>query len=409
MSKYSKMSFHYKLARFCLRLNKAYPFLGEVCMRVEKYRKETNGLASTDGRRFYLNEEEMSELPEEGLNHVLLHELLHIILRHRIPKGILACEYAYWQIGFDLVVNGILTQMSAQLRSRGLPIQPVAGAAICMDDLSRDSSNVIIKSFLEQARNQGIMSANPPLLVEIEWRSFRTIVPNDSAFEIDIGVGGDADESSVTELLVLSAKAAGDTGLPAFLKNLWDELTKGRKLPWDVIFRRYLHGMKTGEEYDYCPPDKRTLYAGLILPAETTDDGDELENALLVLDVSSSVDKKELLSQVWRVATVLSDLEFRGKIISFGSSVYQEAVLSTKRSLEKFINELKIGGGTNWARVVEYVGKMRRRPRPIVVYTDGYLYSFGAGLRDVVFVVASDDGDYPLELDKLGKVIVVPQ
>jgi len=43
------MPFPYKLARFSLLLRKAYPFLGELCMRVEKYRKEQRGLASTDG------------------------------------------------------------------------------------------------------------------------------------------------------------------------------------------------------------------------------------------------------------------------------------------------------------------------------------------------------------------------
>jgi len=80
--KYKAMPFEYKLARFSLLLRKAYPFLGELSMRVNKYRKDINGIAATDGKNLYLNEKLMNELPEECLNFVLLHEILHIILRH---------------------------------------------------------------------------------------------------------------------------------------------------------------------------------------------------------------------------------------------------------------------------------------------------------------------------------------
>ena len=73
VGKYKALPFQYKLARFSLLLLKAYPFLGEVCMRVEKYFNDTQGFAATDGYRLYLNEEKMNELPEETLNFILLH------------------------------------------------------------------------------------------------------------------------------------------------------------------------------------------------------------------------------------------------------------------------------------------------------------------------------------------------
>ena len=58
--KYKALPFQYKLARFSLRLLEAYPFLGEVCMRVEKYISDTHGFAATDGYRLYLNEKMMN-------------------------------------------------------------------------------------------------------------------------------------------------------------------------------------------------------------------------------------------------------------------------------------------------------------------------------------------------------------
>ena len=407
-NKFSSMPFHYKLARFSLLLRKAYPFLGELCMRVEKPRKERLGLAATDGMRLYLNVEKLDKLPEEGLNFVLLHELLHIVLRHRYPKGMLFYEKIYWNIGFDLQANWLLMGMRGELKQYGLPIMPVADTALTSDDLSKDPSSVIAKAFTDQAVSQGILSEPPPDFVEISWKSFKAVVFSNSQFFCDVLDGSEFEdapcEAEIRELLASCAKSAGKSGLPWRLRALWDELTKGRTLPWHVIFRHYLDGMKESEDFDFCPPDKRMLYSGLILPSETIEEGGSLENALIVLDVSGSVDKNELLAQIQQVESALKELEIRGSIISFGSNVYQEASLINRASLKKFVDELEVGGGTDWSDVVRYVKQNKQRFKPIIVFTDGYFYSYDEGLSNVVFITQND---YPERLRKLGKVIQI--
>ena len=407
-SKYIAMPFQYKLARFSLLLRKAYPFLGELCMRVEKHHKEQIGLAATDGLRLYLNAELLNKLPEEGLNFILLHELLHIILRHRYPKGMSYYEKIYWNIGFDLQANWLLMSMGAELKQNALPIIPISDTALTMDDLSQDPSNVIAKAFVMQAVAQGILSENPPVLVDIEWKSFKTVVFNDSIFAFDVidgtGMADAPTEAEIRELLAGCVKSAGKNGLPWRLRGLWDELVSGRTLPWHLIFRHFLEGMKESEDFDFCPPDKRMLYSKLILPSEAIEEGGVLDNALIVLDVSGSVDKAELLAQIRQVDSVLRGLEIRGSIVSFGSSVYQEAPLINRASLKKFIDELEVGGGTDWGDVVRYVKQNKQRAKPIIVFTDGYFYSYDEGLSDVVFITQKD---YPEELCKLGKVIQI--
>ena len=406
--KYKSMLFQYKLARFSLLLGKAYPFLGELCMRVEKYRKEHLGLAATDGLRLYLNDKHLNELPEESLNFVLLHELLHIILRHRYPKEIPLYERMYWNIGFDLTVNWLLMSMSSELKQYGLQIVPVAETVLSTDDLSKDPSSTIAKAFVEQAVSQGILSQYPPLFIEIEWKSFKSVVINDSMFVFDVLNGVDIGEApldaQIQELLSECAKAAGKDGLPWQLKELWSDLTMGQKLPWSLIFKHYLEGFRESEDSDFSHPDKRMLYSGLILPSESLEEGDELNNALIILDVSSSINKAELLAQLWQVKQVLNELSFRGSIISFGSSVYQEGQLTDKASLKRFIDDLKVGGGTVWSDVVSFVKKHKHHMKPIIVFTDGYFYSYDEGLSNVVFITQDD---YPEALRKLGKVIRV--
>ena len=408
VSKYNSMPFHYKLARFSLLLRKAYPFLGELCLRVEKHRNERRGLASTDGLRFYLNIEELSKLPEEGLNFVLLHELFHIVLRHRYPKGMPFYSKIYWNIGFDLQANWLLMSMSDEMKRNGLPIMPVADTALTMDDLSDDPSNVIANAFTMQAIAQGILSETPPLFVEIIWKSFKSVILNNNLFIFDVldglGIENPPTDAEIGELLTSCAKLAGKNGLPWRLRGLWDELGKGRTLPWHLILRNFLEGMRESEDFDFCPPDKRMLYSGLILPSETIEEGDELDNALIVLDVSGSVDKVELLAQIQQVNSVLKGLEIRGSIISFGSSVYQEAPLTNSASLKSFIDGLEVGGGTDWSDVVSYVKKNKQRAKPIIVFTDGYLYTYDEGLSNVIFVTQKD---YPENLRKLGKVIQI--
>jgi len=125
---------------------------------------------------------------------------------------------------------------------------------------------------------------------------------------------------------------------------------------------------------------------------------------LIVLDVSCSVKKDELLAQIWLIYDVLNDLEFSGTIIAFAGEVHQEAPLINKLSLKRFIEELKTGGGTDWAKVVEYVKRKKQMPKPIIVFTDGYFFSFTEGLSNVIFITQEE---FPTELKSLGKVVRV--
>ncbi|MCL2153491.1 MAG: VWA-like domain-containing protein [Oscillospiraceae bacterium] len=407
-SKFRAIPFSYKLARFSLLLRKAYPFLGELCMRVDKHHKEQRGLASTDGLRIYLNEEKLNELHEEALNFVLLHELFHIILRHQYPQGMPFYARIYWNIGFDLHTNWLLMSMQNELTNKGLPVMPTTDMMLATDDLSEDPSHTIAKAFVQQAVEQGITSENPPLFVEIGWKSFKTTVLNNNLFVFDVldksDIADAPTEADISELLLSCAKSAGREGLPWHLRGLWDELRKERTLPWHLIFRNFLEDMKESGDFDFCPPDKRMLYSELILPSETIEEGGELNNALIVLDVSSSVNRAELLAQIQQVYSVLNELGIRGSIISFGSSVYQEAIISNKASLKKFIDELEVGGGTDWSDVVKYVKQNKQRAKPIIVFTDGYFSSYDEGLSNVVFIT---QGDYPEDLCRLGKVIQI--
>jgi predicted metal-dependent peptidase len=156
-------------------------------------------------------------------------------------------------------------------------------------------------------------------------------------------------------------------------------------------------------EFDFLPPDKRMLYSDVILP-DNNEELAELNNALIVLDVSSSVEKDELVAQVWQIRNLLSELEFTGSIIAFAGDVHQEGRLTDKKTLQKFIEGLKVGGGTDWAKVVEYVKRQPLMPAPILVFTDGYFYSFDEGLSNIVFITQEEP---PPALKKLGKVIQV--
>jgi len=221
--------------------------------------------------------------------------------------------------------------------------------------------------------------------------------------DIKDGVASPPTDADIEALLADCTKSAGKDGLPWNLRYLMDELTSGRKLPWFLILKRYLETGKDSEDHDFCPPDKRMLYSGMILPGGT-DGGETLNDALIVLDVSGSINKEELLAQIWQISRILSELDFSGSIISFGSKVYQEAKLQDKLSLKNFIDGLEVGGGTDWADVVRYVKEKKRRAKPIIVFTDGYFYSYDTGLSDVIFIT---QGEPAKELKNIGKIIQI--
>jgi len=405
ITKYRALPFQYKLSRFSLLLLKAYPFLGEVCMRVEKYISDTQGYAATDGYRLYLNEKKLNELPEETLNFILLHELFHIILYHRYPKDIAYHEKILWNISFDLIVNWLIQEMEHELCYHSIPIIPNKSTHICSDDLSDDPSHKIANAFIQQANQQGVLSEHPPLFVEITWKRFSAQILNTADFifdVLDLDTMSDAPTwGEISELLASCAKRAGNKGIPRHLKELVNEFIKGRKLPWFLILKRFIEESMKTDDADFCPPDNRLLYRKTILPAPNIDDK-ALNNALIILDVSSSVEKNELLEQLWQVNTVLCDLDFSGFVLSFGSTVYQESVLTDKESLKRYVNELNVGGGTEWSSVVQHIKENYPTAKPIIVFTDGHFFSFDGGLKNVIFIVK---GKAPSELRNLGHVI----
>jgi len=54
----------------------------------------------------------------------------------------------------------------------------IKGTSLCNDDLSADLSHIIAKTFIQQAKDQGILSDNPPSFVEISWKSFYAYILN---------------------------------------------------------------------------------------------------------------------------------------------------------------------------------------------------------------------------------------
>ena len=419
--KYKSLPFKYKLARFTIKLQESYPFLGEIFTRIEKFKITKTKLASTDGFHFFLNEENLNELTEEEFNFIFLHELFHIILQHRYPKNMMYYEKMYYNIASDLIVNWMIMNMQHELKRNNLSIQSTKEITISSDDLSQDISNVIANTFIEQAKEQGILSDFPPPMIVIKWKNFEDLVPNDNSYDfdlLDIDNKKNLNEvanSDIKELISSAAEAVGNEGVPKCLEKTLEDLQKGRKLPWWIILKRYLDTIKTSDELDFCPPDKRLLYSEIILPGEC-DSNEVLNNALIVVDVSGSVDKQQLINQLWQVNSILDEFDFDGSIISFGTKVYQEEKLTDKKSLKKFIEHMKVGGGTDWADIVRYIKKNKPAAKPIIVFTDGYFLSFDKGLKNVIFILQqemkynffnSDKNTHMDQLSTLGKIIVI--
>jgi len=119
---------------------------------------------------------------------------------------------------------------------KGNPITPIANAGsncIVLEKLFKAKTASLC---IMQAVTQGILSENPPISVEIEWKSFKTVVFNDSLFVFDIidgaGLEDAPSDAEIRKLFEACAKSAGKNGLPWRLRGLWEEITTGRTLPF---------------------------------------------------------------------------------------------------------------------------------------------------------------------------------
>ncbi len=331
-----------------------YPFFGRLLMRLPFGFSDCE-TAYTDMRQIVFDPSFAHKLNDEQLSFVILHELMHCVLKHCTRgRGKL---HRLYNIACDIVVNSIILEALgiAELKidehsvmhlapnnKEGREYSAEEVYDMLLKDVDRDFQKIYGFSLFD---NHDIWDSisNDPLIEDI-WDKYT----KDAAR--GVGKGSGIPDSIVRKVAIIERK---------------------EKISWKQVLHDYIQFDQS--DYVFSPPDKR--YSGdIILPSfQEAVYGSKLNNIWYVVDTSGSINSRVIAEAFNEIKNAIEQINNVEGFISFFDCEITEPLPFSK--IEE-IDDLKPvgGGGTNFNVIFKYLSdKMTENlPRVIVIITDGY-------------------------------------
>lgn len=383
------MSSDYKeLARRILRARREilrrFPFYGLILLNMPLMLDDGLDTAATDGKKLYFAPDFLSKLSQEETEFLLLHETLHVVLRHpfRHPSSVDYDPLA-WNLACDIVVNSLIL-----LEAGGNPSAISIGgrAAYHLDPEGHEghqSSAETVYALLKKERDRH-PEPKTPIETEGDGKGTGKTIGGTASIKGQSPVGGPSNltiddhgrwesleeeekEEIEGELDVLAIRHKGYGDVPLGLERHLP-LLRPHVLSWRFLLRDFLEEETT--DYGFLPPDRRFPDSPFFLPSYCERET-KAEDLFFCVDCSGSMDDHEVAEAYAEIKGAIEELRGRlkGRLCFFDSDLYGPYPFESVRDLLK-IKPIG-GGGTSFGPVFSYVGKATKKPRLIVILTDG--------------------------------------
>jgi predicted metal-dependent peptidase len=409
---FEKMTLHRRVEAVnidCMR-NKDFALLsGIICMGKSDV-KDGIPTAGTDGKNKYYGAEFIKDMTRKQLRYLVLHENFHVALKHCIAYRPLEDRFGgpLCNIAMDYVVNGLIEELDPALNfvERPTEVPPLVDAKY-----KGMSFPQVLKSLVDDMKANGQdpeqmkkdMDAMKKALEEMLGKCLDEHMHGDAEdggeelTEQEIAkLGKDIDDANHQgALLAQKLRGDGKGGRDIF------ELAAERATNWQDALRDFLSSVCQGDEQSrFCPPNKRLLASGFIMPSHFTETIGEI---VIACDTSGSMHpyyslifgeiaricgsvRPEGVRVLWWDTSVCGDQEFKP------DQYDQIATLMSPKG----------GGGTVVSCVAQYIAKKKLTPKCVIYLTDGYIESdYEVPKLPVLFGVVDNDDFVP----HTGKVV----
>ena len=392
--KQKELSKRLLLARMRLLCNNG--FYGLLLMHMGYALSEEFKTAATDANKIYFNPDFLSKLSDSELDFVLMHEVLHVALKHCFRRE--DRDQEGFNIACDIVVNStILGSKGGDLSSISLrgygPLIHLTPDGKEGRDFTAEQVYAMLPAELKEKKigtKRGKKGEPKPGDEDRDGGGEDGQgkgKPNDE--EKDGFSGKNFDDHSKWKMaqedkrlkdlwdkrLVDAAEAisirdpSNDRGsLPAFARRILNEL-KNPQTDWRTLLNDFVQEEIC--DYSFSPPDRRFSDSPFLLPDFNEKDF-EISDILFMIDTSGSM-SDAMITQAYS--------EVKGAIDQFGGKLegwlgFFDAVVVPPVPFSN-VDELKVirpvgGGGTSFRVIFDYVRKMEKKPVSIIILTDGY-------------------------------------
>ena len=371
-------------------------FYGLLLMHMKYSLDDSCDTAYTDGERIAFSPAFMDELTDVELDFVMMHEILHVVLRHCKRTG--NRDPFLFNIACDIVVNsnilrsndGNVKTITLKKYGESMHLTPTKeeGHLFTAEEVyemllkkakKKKSENGEGDSSSDgngsgQSNNQGNRRQNgrgsgTSSAQEEGWddHSRWKEGDDDDSYEDDLWVARIKNAAEASEIRE-AATSCGKT--PVFATRLLKELQEGQ-IDWRVILQNFIQ--EEINDYSFSPPDRRLDDSPFYLP--DFNEKDELvKNVWFVIDTSGSMSDKAVTAAYSEICSAIE--AFNGHLegyVSFMEAGITEPVPFS--DVEELMEIKPVGsGGTDFSSIFKYLDKYLSEEPPsyIVIITDGY-------------------------------------
>ncbi|MBS5018319.1 MAG: hypothetical protein KHZ43_09740 [Eubacterium ventriosum] len=345
-------------------------FYGLLLMHMKYGLDAECGTAYTDGKVIRFDPKFLDELNDDELDFIMMHEILHVALKHCFRGREL--EKELYNIACDIVVNSnilLSNNMDTRtitLRSDGEAMHLAPNGKEGYEYTAEEVYNMLQKNLgMNNAKLQSNGKTKNTTNIIDNHTKWQQIEKNEELEELWIGR---LDEVSKT--IEIRDSIINRETMPAFAQRRLKEL-KNAQTDWREILIDFLH--EEVVDYSFMPPDRRFDDCPFLLP-DFNDKDIKPENILFMIDTSASMKDDMVTAAYSEVKGAIE--QFNGKLIGmlgFFDAVVIEPVPFENEEEFEMIKAIG-GGGTNFQIIFNYVKEYMtdNLPVSIIILTDGY-------------------------------------
>ena len=357
------------MARTRLLINNG--FFGLLLMHVNFGLKEGLQTAATNGKSIFFDPKFMDRLSDSELDFVMMHEVLHMALRHCTRRG--DRDRDMFNIACDIVVNSNI------LKANNMDISSITltdfGESMHLAPDGKEGYEYTAEEVYEMLKQFGKAKDSGGK------NSFSNLY-NSSFDSHELWGSEESDEEAINDAIwesrIRSAKelteirqsSTGIGNIPACIARHLKELTEGRT-DWRTILNDFIQEDIT--DYSFMPPDRRFSDSPFFLP-DFNEKEESISNILFMIDTSGSVDDKIMTVAYSEIVGAIEqfDEKLRGWLGFFDAAVVEPQPFTDRSELLDI--KPKGGGGTRFDIIFHYVEQHMQdeAPNMIIILTDGY-------------------------------------
>lgn len=336
-----------------IRLLSKYGFFGCLLMNMS-LGIQSCATAYTDMKRVVFDPEFLNRLSDDELDFVLLHEVLHCALSHCLRgKGL---EHHLYNIACDIVVNSHIMSVMGMTE-----FQVDGDEVMHLTPEGREGCEYTAEEVYELLRKQ-LEDAGCPVGMFGD-----TVDEHDGWDKIQDPFLQDQWREQISRAASGANKDSGN--IPGTLKRLMDEIITLPPRNWKEWLQEFIQTDSC--DYSFQPPDRRYAYTDYVLPG-FSEAGAKLEEIWICVDVSGSINDRELKEMLGEIAGMIEQMEyFSGKISFFDWDISKPEAFQGIEELWKM--NPSGGGGTSFHCIFRLLAEWEGDfPKLIMIITDGY-------------------------------------